>query len=81
MSRLARVDLEAQNVVIEEFGRVDYLVSNAGVTVDKTVRRMTVEDWHAVLRVNLWSSDWTCDQPSGGSGNGRLRRRRCETRW
>jgi NAD(P)-dependent dehydrogenase (short-subunit alcohol dehydrogenase family) len=39
--------------VIEEFGRVDYLVNNAGVTVDKTVRRMTVEDWHAVLRVNL----------------------------
>jgi acetoacetyl-CoA reductase len=39
--------------VIEEFGRVDYLINNAGVTVDKTVRKMTVEDWHAVLRVNL----------------------------
>src|SRR6202011_5992640 len=35
------------------FGRVDYLVNNAGVTVDKTVRKMTVDDWHAVLRVNL----------------------------
>ena len=43
--------------VIEEVlslhGRVDVLVNNAGITVDKTVRRMTVEDWHAVLRVNL----------------------------
>ena len=39
--------------VLETFGRVDYLVNNAGVTVDKTVRKMTVEDWHAVLRVNL----------------------------
>ena len=39
--------------VLEKYGRVDYLVNNAGVTVDKTVRRMTVEDWHAVLRVNL----------------------------
>jgi NAD(P)-dependent dehydrogenase (short-subunit alcohol dehydrogenase family) len=37
-------------------GRVDILVNNAGVTVDKTVRKMTVEDWHAVLRVNLSGS-------------------------
>jgi acetoacetyl-CoA reductase len=39
--------------VLERYGRVDYLVNNAGITVDKTVRKMTVEDWHAVLRVNL----------------------------
>ncbi|MBV8994408.1 MAG: beta-ketoacyl-ACP reductase [Pseudonocardiales bacterium] len=39
--------------VLAEHGRVDYLVNNAGVTVDKTVRKMTVDDWHAVLRVNL----------------------------
>jgi len=39
--------------VLGSFGRVDYLVNNAGVTVDKTVRKMTVEDWHNVLRVNL----------------------------
>ncbi len=39
--------------VLEQRGRVDYLVNNAGITVDKTVRKMTVEDWHAVLRINL----------------------------
>jgi acetoacetyl-CoA reductase len=39
--------------VLEAHGRVDHLVNNAGITVDKTVRRMTVDDWHAVLRVNL----------------------------
>lgn len=39
--------------VVAKYGRVDYLVNNAGVTVDKTVRKMTVDDWHAVLRVNL----------------------------
>ncbi len=39
--------------VLEDRGRVDYLVNNAGITVDKTVRKMTVEDWHAVLRINL----------------------------
>jgi acetoacetyl-CoA reductase len=39
--------------VMETFGRVDYLVNNAGITIDKTVRKMTVEDWHQVLDVNL----------------------------
>jgi acetoacetyl-CoA reductase len=39
--------------VLSAHGRVDYLVNNAGVTVDKTVRRMTIDDWHAVLRINL----------------------------
>jgi len=39
--------------VLGTCGRVDFLVNNAGVTVDKTVRKMSVEDWHAVLRVNL----------------------------
>jgi acetoacetyl-CoA reductase len=39
--------------VLRQHGKIDVLVNNAGVTVDKTVRRMTVEDWHAVLRINL----------------------------
>jgi 3-oxoacyl-(acyl-carrier-protein) reductase len=39
--------------VLEEFGRIDFLINNAGVTVDKTVRRMTIDDWNAVLVVNL----------------------------
>src|SRR4051812_46851302 len=33
-------------------GRLDILVNNAGITVDKTMRKMSVDDWHAVLRVN-----------------------------
>lgn len=39
--------------VLDQHGRVDFLVNNAGINVDKTVRKMSVEDWHAVLRVNL----------------------------
>ncbi len=39
--------------VLAERGAIDYLVNNAGVTVDRTVRKMTIDDWHAVLRVNL----------------------------
>jgi acetoacetyl-CoA reductase len=39
--------------VMDRHGRVDYLVNNAGITVDKTVRKMTAEDWQQVLNVNL----------------------------
>jgi acetoacetyl-CoA reductase len=39
--------------VLDQHGHIDYLINNAGITVDKTVRNMTVDDWHAVLRVNL----------------------------
>lgn len=39
--------------VMTQRGRIDYLINNAGITVDKTMRKMTVEDWHAVLRINL----------------------------
>lgn len=39
--------------VMDQFGRVDYLVNNAGITIDKTVRKMTSDDWRHVLDVNL----------------------------
>ena len=39
--------------VLDQQGRIDFLINNAGINVDKTVRKMTVDDWHAVLRVNL----------------------------
>ena len=39
--------------VLATHGRVDFLVNNAGITLDKTVRRMSVDDWHAVMRINV----------------------------
>ena len=42
--------------VMQRFGRVDFLINNAGITVDKTVRKMTAEDWHNVLNVNLFGA-------------------------
>jgi 3-oxoacyl-(acyl-carrier-protein) reductase len=42
--------------VLERFGRIDYLVNNAGITVDKTVRKMTFDDWRNVLDVNLFGA-------------------------
>ena len=39
--------------VIDHHGRLDILVNNAGITSDKTVFKMTDEDWYKVLAVNL----------------------------
>ncbi len=39
--------------VIEQHGRLDILVNNAGITSDHTVLKMTEDDWHRVLEVNL----------------------------
>jgi acetoacetyl-CoA reductase len=39
--------------VLEAHGKLDILVNNAGITLDKTVRKMTVEDWDRVIQVNL----------------------------
>jgi NAD(P)-dependent dehydrogenase (short-subunit alcohol dehydrogenase family) len=49
--------------VIEAHGRLDILVNNAGVTVDKPIWKMSKDDWHKVLRVNL-SGSFYMTQPS-----------------
>ena len=36
-----------------EHGGVDVLVNNAGITRDTTMRKMSYEQWQAVLRINL----------------------------
>jgi NAD(P)-dependent dehydrogenase (short-subunit alcohol dehydrogenase family) len=41
------------NEVIEQHGRLDILVNNAGITIDKTVLKLTDEDWYKVIAVNL----------------------------
>jgi acetoacetyl-CoA reductase/3-oxoacyl-[acyl-carrier protein] reductase len=39
--------------VIDQHGRVDILVNNAGITIDRTVAKMTDEQWQKVIAVNL----------------------------
>jgi len=46
--------------VIERHGRLDILVNNAGITMDRTVRKMTPEEWDHVIRVNLNGAFYMC---------------------
>ena len=39
--------------VVDQHGRLDILVNNAGITIDRTVAKMTDEDWQKVIAVNL----------------------------
>ena len=39
--------------VLEDFGKVDILINNAGVTRDNLMLRMTEEEWDVVLNTNL----------------------------
>jgi acetoacetyl-CoA reductase/3-oxoacyl-[acyl-carrier protein] reductase len=39
--------------VIATHGRLDILVNNAGITIDKTVLKMSDDDWYKVINTNL----------------------------
>jgi acetoacetyl-CoA reductase len=39
----------------EAFGKVDILVNNAGINRDRTIARMSVEEWDTVIRTDLSS--------------------------
>jgi len=39
--------------ILKDFGRVDVLVNNAGITKDNLAMRMSSEEWDAVLTTNL----------------------------
>jgi len=39
--------------VLAEFGKIDILINNAGITRDNLMLRMSKEDWDTIIKVNL----------------------------
>ena len=40
-------------IIKEKFGKLDILVNNAGITQDRTLKKMTQEEWDKVININL----------------------------
>ena len=41
------------DTIQKKFGKVDILVNNAGIVKDRTLKNMTLDEWHAVINTNL----------------------------
>ncbi len=55
--------LEARRLVrdlLDIYGRLDILVNNAGITRDRSIRRMSDEEWAEVIETNLNSIFYCC---------------------
>ena len=48
------------DAVLGDFGQVDIVINNAGITRDKLIMRMTPADWNAVINVNLTGTFNVC---------------------
>ena len=41
------------DAIQKKFGKIHILVNNAGIVKDRTLKNMTVDEWHAVINTNL----------------------------
>jgi 3-oxoacyl-[acyl-carrier protein] reductase len=66
---------EATRRVLEAFGRIDILVSNAGITRDALLKKMTDDQWAEVIDVHLTGTFLACQAvigPMSEAGYGRI---------
>ncbi len=54
-------------VAYENFGKIDILVNNAGIIKDKTLKNMSLEEWHSVINTNLNGVFYCCKEAIGES--------------
>jgi 3-oxoacyl-[acyl-carrier protein] reductase len=52
VAKLEEVETAVKNI-IDEFGRIDVLINNAGILRDATLLKMSAEQWQQVIDVNL----------------------------
>lgn len=52
VSKLEEVERMVEEIK-KEFGRLDVLVNNAGITQDRTLAKMTKEEWQRVIDIDL----------------------------
>lgn len=52
--------MAAYQSVLDQYGPIDVLVNCAGITRDRTLSKMTFEEWDHVIQTNLYSVFYSC---------------------
>ncbi len=53
---------EMYDAVLGHFGRLDIVVNNAGILRDRSIKKMSLEEWTSVIDTNLSGVFYTCQQ-------------------